>query len=166
MHAGRLLRARCAELTQNLPHVRAFSRESLRAFERQSRAISVPHTALTRPRAALTSCALHSARGARRPSVAWTVRIFSRNFARFRTPKSQSQNLGANCRTDWAASCTYIIRVAQRTQCSPAESGGAPKSHKFLIRQQFARFLAKVCALSNPERCFNCTDDSVASSVH
>ena len=59
---------RCAEITQNLPHAHAFSREILRAFERRSRAISVPNAAQARLRAALTRCVMHNARGARQPN--------------------------------------------------------------------------------------------------
>ena len=135
MRAGRVLRGRCAEIKQNLPHVPAFSETTLakcsqffRAFERRSRAISVPNAALTQPRAALTPCVLRSARGARRPSFAWAVRrnhtkfatrsrVFSRNFARFRTPKSR--NLNAKCNADSAASC---IEVHWRLPCCAAHA--------------------------------------------
>ena len=39
LHASRVLHGRCAVIKQNLPHVRAFSRENFRAFERRNRAI-------------------------------------------------------------------------------------------------------------------------------
>ena len=83
--AVRVLRGRwhgAPEFQQNLPHLRASSREFLRAFERRSRAMSVPTTTQTRPRSALTSCVLRSTRGARRPSFAWAV---LRNQTKFAT---------------------------------------------------------------------------------
>ena len=116
-----------------LPHVRAFSREFLRAFERRSRAISVPTAAQTRPRAALTPCVLRSTHIARLPSFAWAMRRksnkFCHTFARFLTNFcAKSRNLGANCSADSAASRADTVRVALHTRCSLAEFcvGGAP----------------------------------------
>ena len=109
--------------------------------KRRHRAISPPNAALTSPRTVATPCMLCNARGARQPSSACAVhrtstkfaaspRVFSRNFARFRTPKSR--NLGAKCSADSAARCADVVRVAQRTRCTPAEfcMRGAPKSNK------------------------------------
>ena len=103
-----------------------FLAEFLLAFERRNRAISMPNAAVTRPGAALTSCILNSARSARsarsahRPSFACAVhqnqtkfakrsRVFARNFARFRTPKSRKVN--AKCSADSDASCSDVVRV-------------------------------------------------------
>ena len=152
VRAGRVLHGRCAEIKQNLSRIHAFSREILRAFERRSRAISVPNAALTRQQLSLTSGVLRNARGARWPSFSWAVRrtqtkfamhsrVFSQNFARFRTPKSR--NLGNKCSADSATTFADIRRVAQRTRCTLAEfcMGGKLKSNK--ICHAFARFLAK-----------------------
>ena len=78
---------------------RFLAKFSMRTFERRSRAISVTNAALTRQQLSLTSGVLRNACGARRPSLAvrrtqtkfaMHSRVFSRNFARFRTPKSRS----------------------------------------------------------------------------
>ena len=70
------------EIEQNLRHVRALSSEILHDFERRRRAISPPNEALTRRRAAPTSCVFCNANGARRPSFACAVH---RNRTKFAT---------------------------------------------------------------------------------
>ena len=103
------------------------------AFERRNRAISMPNAALTRPRAALTSCILdsaRSARSARRPSFACAVhqnqtkfakrsRVFARNFARFRTPKSRKLKVNAAL-TRLRAFLTLCVLYSARSARQPS----------------------------------------------
>ena len=74
-------------------------------------------------------------------------RVFSRKFARFRTP--QSCNLDAERSSDSAESCADVVHVAQRMRRTPAEvrMRVAPKSNK--ICSTSAHFLAKICTISN-----------------
>ena len=72
--------------------------------------------------------------------------VFSRNFARFRTPSSQ--NVGAKYSADSAESCADVMRVAQRTRPMPAEfCERAPKSNKICVG--IARFLAQISTIPN-----------------
>ena len=112
------------KFAQNLQHIPAFSREILLDFERLNRKISAPNATLTQPKAAPTSCVLHSARGRCRPTsvsvahrnrikFASESRVFSHKFPRFRTRKSK--NVGAKRSAHSAESYADIMRVAQRT---------------------------------------------------
>ena len=94
---GEFVNARCTKIEQNLRRVCAFSCENLHDFEPVTQQISAPNAALTLPTAFPTSLLLRSSRSARRPSFACGAhrirtkfaphsRVFSRNFARFRTP--------------------------------------------------------------------------------
>ena len=156
---GDSVHARCAKIEQNLRRVCAFSCENLHDFEPVTQQISAPNAALTQPTAFPTSLLLRSSRSARRPSFACGAhrirtkfathsRVFSRTFARFRTP--YSRNLGARCSADSAESCTDAMRVAQRTRRMLAEfcERGASKSKKICVR--IARFLAKISTIPNP----------------
>ena len=91
------------------------------------------------------TCAVHQ----NRTKFATNSRAFSRNCAQFRTPTSR--NLAAKRSADSAKSCADVVRVAQRTRCTPAElyMRGASKSNK--ICNKFARFLAKFYIISNPD---------------
>ena len=149
-----------------MKHSRVFSRNFARFRTPKSRNTDKKNAALTRPRAKVTPWVLRNARGARRPSFAWAVRrnetkfamrssVFSRNLARFRMPKSR--DLDAKCSADSAASFADVVRVAKRTQCTPAEfyTGGAPKSTKIstLSRVFFTIFYALSNAEAAQSRC-------------
>ena len=154
---GDSVHARCTKIEQNLRRDCAFSCENLHDFEPVTQQISAPNAALTQP-IAFPTFLLRSLRSARRPSFACGAhrirtkfathsRVFSRTFARFRTP--YSRNLGARCSADSVESCTDAMRVAQRTRRMLAEfcERGAPTSKKNCVR--ITRFLAKTS--TNPK---------------
>ena len=158
-HAGRVLHARCTEIEQNLQRVRAFSRENLHDFERRSRAISMPDKTVIRLRSAPTSCMLHNVCGARRPSFACAlhrnrIKFAARSRENLHDFERRSRAISMpNEPMIWlrAAPTSCVLRNARRPSFC-VEVGRVLHARCTEINKicsAFARFLPKMCTISN-----------------